>query len=244
MSQPAINIAYMIANDNAVANQYMRPGTNMGDAENVTWIDPMDDMVSAANELALRAAISLTNFGDWGNGPIGTPCITCTQPRISYPDLSNVNRSITQRVTATITESRYVYQTNLGWLFGGFATILAACILVAPMYWGCWRLARCHTMNPLETAKAFDAPVLRKANAFESPTEWSRPMKEMRIRYGKESGKTEDGVDSQTMLEEQQDKSAYHETRIRPLMVSDGASSSFRDADLAKGGIPKFYKVH
>ncbi|KAL2071034.1 hypothetical protein VTL71DRAFT_12269 [Oculimacula yallundae] len=51
------------------------------------------------------------------------------------------------------------------WKFwaGSVAVTLAIILFILPTFWGFWTLARKTTLSPLETARAFHAPVLREA---------------------------------------------------------------------------------
>lgn len=242
---------YTLENGNAVANQYVDPETAGGfatDASVVTWTDPMNDIIASANELALRAAIGLTRQSAIDAEEVSGACATCKQPEIFSPNMTTVNRTTSQLVRATVTTSNYVYQTDFAWLMSGCAIILVACILVAPMYWGWWELGRCYTMNPLETAKAFDAPVLRGISPYTPATEWTRSQLQMRIRYGKGWSGGEDAMISQSMLDDQRDKTMSGVV-VRPQVGHDGQSSmgSYEGGMLHDARtcavVSKFYKI-
>ena len=47
--------------------------------------------------------------------------------------------------------------------FGSLAVTLAIILFILPTFYGFWTLARKTTLSPLETARAFHAPVLREA---------------------------------------------------------------------------------
>lgn len=168
----------VVINENPIANQFVTAESDLMDGFDVAWSDPIDTIIAAANEISLRAAIQLTSQNTtWA-------CATCTQPEVYSPNLTAVNRTISQQVSATTVDSYNAYQTDLAWLLSGCAVIVFVCIAIAPMYWGSWNLERQFSLNPLETAKAFDAPLLRDANANSSPLAWSRTMKQTRLRYG------------------------------------------------------------
>lgn len=132
------------------------------------------------NEISLRAAIDLSNQNtSWS-------CATCTQPEVYSPNLTYINRTTFQQVSATTVKSFNAYQTDLAWLISGCAIIAVACIALMPMYWGWWRLDRSFTLDPLETAKAFDAPILWDASTDAPPAAWSQALRQRQVCYGKD----------------------------------------------------------
>lgn len=135
----------------------------------VSWDDPMSDMILMANELMFRAAYTMSSeypevaiiqgsFNTKGN-------LTSPQSDLRFPNMSDISRSVEQRVLVTATASMSVHTVHSGWLAGGFVVLCLACLAVCPTYWGWWYLGRPVSMSPLEIARAFDAPVFSEADA-------------------------------------------------------------------------------
>jgi hypothetical protein len=165
-----------------VSSTYLRAGavTDL-QSDNVTWADPVDDIIAMAHELTLRAAIATTHVMPYD---IEGNSITGSQPEVSYPNLTLVNRTLEQQATMTRSYTETVYQTQVGWVAGAFILIMLACLSIVPTYWGWWNLGRPVTMSPLEIAKAFDAPLLRPTDPNGTAADHIRVVGDMRLRYG------------------------------------------------------------
>ena len=98
----------------------------------VTFDDPMDDMIAGARELMFRTAVSA----------------------------GSLNSSYRQSISATATGAQNVYKSQ--YLFLGLATMLSGLgiLFVTMTFNGFWQLGRRVTLSPIETAKAFNAPLL------------------------------------------------------------------------------------
>lgn len=170
----------LVYTENPIADQFIAAGSDLLDGHDVFWTDPIDTMIEAMNEITLRAAIDLSNLStSWS-------CASCTQPEVYSPNLAHVNRTTSQQVSASILKSFNAYQTDLAWLISGCAIIAIACIAVVPMYWGWWHLRRSFTLDPLETAKAFDAPILWDASTDAPPVAWSESLRQRQVYYGRD----------------------------------------------------------
>jgi hypothetical protein len=69
----------------------------------------------------------------------------------------------TQRVAFRGAQPRTVYRTDWGFVFGAAAASALGVLGVLPLFWGWWQLGRAVSLNPLEVAHAFCAPLLRGA---------------------------------------------------------------------------------
>ncbi len=119
-----------------------------------TWADPTADLLAAARELMFRSAIATGNS------------------------------STVQRVLATDSSIRTVYCSN--YIYLGLALLMTFLGLgfVAPIFYGWWNLGRKVSLSPVETAKAFNAPLLRR---FDSSGDVDALLKDVRgraVKYG------------------------------------------------------------
>lgn len=135
---------YAIRATNPIASTYLRaPNASAITGAEVTWADPMDDMILMAHELAFRTALT-TSSEVPGTATMGADYnfynLTTEQPYIISPNLTEVNRTISQ--SALVKESRIVtvYATQKGWLAGGFVVICLAILAIVPTYWVSRRL--------------------------------------------------------------------------------------------------------
>lgn len=77
-----------------------------------------------------------------------------------------------------------VYQSNYDWMFGALAVILVAFCSILPTYGSWWHLGRIVSMSPIETAKAFDAPLLRQADPNGTGHDIAVQYRSTYVQYG------------------------------------------------------------
>ncbi|KAJ9612887.1 hypothetical protein H2200_002828 [Cladophialophora chaetospira] len=97
---------------------------------NISFTDPLADFLQGTRELIFRTAVY------------------------------TANSSNTQQVQAVASGSHTIYRTD--WLFLGLATFVSLLAIVSVLltFRGFWNLGRPVSMSPIETAKAFNAPLL------------------------------------------------------------------------------------
>ncbi|KFY25922.1 hypothetical protein V491_01546 [Pseudogymnoascus sp. VKM F-3775] len=93
----------------------------------------------------------------------------------------------------TQTSSINVYSSDYKFLGASIAIILLSLILITPLYYGYWKIGRRPTLNPLETAKAFGAPLLERAGSNMEVIGLVKVVGPTKVRYG-EVLREEDGV--------------------------------------------------
>lgn len=79
--------------------------------------------------------------------------------------VATANSSDTQSVVAQASGSHTVYKTS--YVFLALATLASGLAILSVLltFNGFWRLGRKVSMSPLETAKAFDAPIMKEADS-------------------------------------------------------------------------------
>ncbi|KAI9887435.1 MAG: hypothetical protein M1823_000772 [Watsoniomyces obsoletus] len=150
-------VSFELSTTGSTANEYaqFRPDDpSAGSNCTLRFSDPTADLLESARELMFRAA------------------------------LAAANTSHAQRVEAMQTTSRPVYQSHV--LFLALATVASVLgvVVVIPTFYGYWILGRTVSMSPVETAKAFNAPLLR---SMDSNAEVQHLLKEVGsrpARYG------------------------------------------------------------
>lgn len=184
-----------------VSSLYLRtPNISAMTTNDITWADPIDDAIAMLQELTLRTAITTTSQTPELSGysaPIAA-YLTATQPEVISPNLTAINRTLTQDATARMTHPETVYRAHSDWLGGGFAVIVLACISIIPTYRGWWNLPRNVSMSPLEVARAFDAPLLRSSDPNGEVRDLLRASGSKSVRY-------EGGVAAPIMVGEHDD---------------------------------------
>jgi hypothetical protein len=150
-------IGYDVTTSGATSNQFVQPNTTSGAesmACSLAFTDPTDNLIANVRELIFRTAVAAANS-------------------------SNI-RSVPAQQEATIA----VYQSN--YLYLGLASLFTtlAIILVVPTFIGYWHLGRKVSMSPIETAKAFNAPLLRNEDSNAEADHLIENLGHMGVRYG------------------------------------------------------------
>jgi hypothetical protein len=97
----------------------------------INFRDPMDDLLQEARDLMFRTA------------------------------MATANSSHAQTVLSSETETMPIYESHWEFLAIAVSFSVIAVVVVAGLFHGYWHLGRSVTLSPIETAKAFDAPLLR-----------------------------------------------------------------------------------
>jgi hypothetical protein len=144
----------------SLANQFM--AGNLGALINHTvyWTDPTDYMLNQLRQIAFRMSI-----------------------QAAKDDAKASNA--TQTVSYTGTSTKTIFTTNLPLVAVAASLNLLAVVAILPTYYGWWALKRKSSMSPLETARAFAAPLLRDAGANGGWREILEKVGERSVKYMK-----------------------------------------------------------
>ena len=112
-----------------------------------TFDDPMYSIMLGLNALTFITADDILNRAAWING----------DPNEDEDTYTNRSRVY---VKAVQYKGEVHYQTNFWFMGGAMASTLVCVMLILPVYWGFWELGRKVSLNPIEIANAFQAPVL------------------------------------------------------------------------------------
>ncbi|OQO11070.1 hypothetical protein B0A48_05325 [Cryoendolithus antarcticus] len=119
---------------------------------NMTFRDPLPNMLAQARELMFRTAMGFAN-----ETAVRVPVYRTA----SFPDgFLDDNSTGLETVSGTQTTTTTVYRTHYGFLIGAVALTVLSLIVVLITYHGFWHLGRDVSLSPLEIAKAFNAPLL------------------------------------------------------------------------------------
>ena len=137
-----------------LATLYMKQANSNSTSCNAAWSDPTADVINALRELMFRAAIAASNA------------------------------STQQTTVAEQTSIRAVYASHYSWLGGAIIVILLTVLAITPLFSGWWHLGRSVSLSPIETAKAFEAPLLY-GDAYNADVNLLlKEMGKRRVRYG------------------------------------------------------------
>jgi hypothetical protein len=118
-------------NDSADISQFLIPQPC-----NCSWGDPTTHILSSLNEIAFRVSLLAAAVEFRNTSQLPAPQI------LEMLQLSSIN----------------VFHSEYHYLLGSSLLSAFFVLLVAPTFWGWWKLGRSVTLNPIEIAKAFDAP--------------------------------------------------------------------------------------
>ena len=140
----------------AIRAQLKREGYERGWIVGRSLVSQLSDIINSARELMFRTALGIAAG----------------------------NSSLLQTVTGTQTTTPAVYESQ--YLYLGIAVILTgiAVIFVTLTFTGFWLLGRAVSMSPLETAKAFNAPLLENADSNADVKALMTVVGERSVRYG------------------------------------------------------------
>lgn len=162
-------IGWDIETTGSTSNQFVQSNSTIGSEDlsqcNLAFTDPTGNLIANARELMFRTAIAATNSSNVRSVPAQ------------------------QQATIAVYESHYLY-LGLASLFTGLAIFL-----VIPTFIGYWRLGRRVSMSPIETAKAFNAPLLRNQDSNAEADRLIEDLGHLGVRYGAiVSGTGNDGL--------------------------------------------------
>lgn len=130
------------------------------------WTDPTNHILLALNQIAFRVSINAAHF------PVG-----------NTTDPPNPQNLVMQQVQP-INVFRSIYK----YLAASTALTVICVALVLPTFMGWWEIGRGVTLNPIETAKAFDAPLLNGPGSNAPLHELVKTMGMRNVRYGEVEG--------------------------------------------------------
>lgn len=139
----------------------------------LTWRDPMQDIIDKLQSLAFRITVDMAN----SDGAVFAPKYTGTA-------LSDLRKDWKQTVSVASQKSRTVYKTNKTLVALGVVLSAAGVIAILPLYMGFWELGRNVSLNPLEIARAFGAPLMEGMDGNATPDMIMVERGGMSVRYG------------------------------------------------------------
>ena len=148
-------------------------GLETGTMCNLTWRDPMQDMVSTMQSLAFRISVAMATTND-----------SVFLPALNSSAVEAYRKSWTQTVSFQGYNVVTVYKTNS--VFVGMAVLVSmmGVLAVLPLYNGWWELGRTVSLSPLEIARAFGAPLLDGMDGNAGAQNVVVERGTLRVRYG------------------------------------------------------------
>lgn len=126
---------------------------------NITWRDPMEDMINSMREIAFRTSLRIA------------------ADNTSYPNASQI-------VPFTGETPKTIYTSNYAYMTGAVVVSLFGILFVIPTFYGFWELGRPVSLSPLEIAKAFNAPLLTDVHGNRHAQNMLSDVAGMKVRYG------------------------------------------------------------
>jgi len=144
----------------SLANQFMAGDLGALINNTVYWTDPTDYILNQLRQIAFRLSI-----------------------QAAKDDVKASNA--TQTVSYTGTSTKTIFTTNFSLVAVAASLNLLAVVAILPTYYGWWALKRKSSPSPLETARAFAAPLLRDAGANGGWREILEKVGERNVKYMK-----------------------------------------------------------
>ncbi|KAF2710105.1 hypothetical protein K504DRAFT_404968 [Pleomassaria siparia CBS 279.74] len=150
-SNGTILSANVLANDPSVL--YATPSNVLSTTDDslcsLTWRDPMPDILTKMQSLLFRITVDMAA----SDGSVFTPTYTDAS-------LASLRKAWNQTIPITSTRTANVYRTNKIFVILGILFSMAGVAAILPLYTGFWELGRKVSLNPLEIARAFGAPLV------------------------------------------------------------------------------------
>jgi hypothetical protein len=150
-----------------------QPSPNEDPLCSLTWKDPMQDMLTKMQSLAFRTTVSMA---------ITDPSIYA--PTFTGQTLTSLRTPWTQSITITSHQKHATYRTSPLLVTLGVILSFLSVAAIIPLYNGFWELGRNVSLNPLELARAFGAPMLEGLDGNASPEMVTLERGGMSVRYG------------------------------------------------------------
>ena len=136
-----------------------------------SWRDPTNDILVALHEIMFRAALKAASLAD---------------SVFIQNEQGNKTFWSKQTLQAKQMSVQNVYSSHFVYLYGALGLVTLGALSVLPTFNGFWHLGRTVTMSPIETAKAFNAPMLSNQPSH-SNAKIEQLIKNVggrRVRYG------------------------------------------------------------
>ncbi|KAH8811077.1 hypothetical protein F5884DRAFT_781116 [Xylogone sp. PMI_703] len=126
------------------------------------WTDPTSHILTSLNEMAFRLSLAAAEF------PYRNTSVPPAPQHLTMQQTSTLN----------------IFNSEYRFLFASTLLTLLLIGLIVPTFIGWWELGRNMTLNPIETAKAFDAPALQGPGSNAPLEELVRIVGHREIRLG------------------------------------------------------------
>jgi hypothetical protein len=130
------------------------------------WTDPTSYILSALNNMAFRLSVYAADY----------PYRNTSIP--PAPQVGTMEQAILVNV----------YRSNYTFLLASTVFSVVCVVLIIPIFVGWWTLGRSLSLNPIEVAKAFDAPLLHGPGSNATAEELVRAMGRRPVRLGEVEG--------------------------------------------------------
>jgi hypothetical protein len=147
--------------------------------ENMTFTDPMNDILNMVHELSFRFVLKSTALNLTDTHGAYAQLHTAGY-RVGYNGIIGLN----QTVQATQITTGNVYATQRAYMIAAVTLILITCATIFPVFLGWWKLGRSFSQSPLEIAKAFNAPLITYANSNKDANGLIHAVGDIKVQYG------------------------------------------------------------
>lgn len=167
---------YQANNLTTFASAYAGSGSAANSTCQFDWTDPTDDIIASLENIMFRAALQIPIELPNNTNPYGP---TGTMDTTSFPTK--------QTLQGIDIGAQNFFKTQYAFMGAAAGVITLAVLTVLPLYYNFWQLGRAVSFSPIETAKAFNSPLLRDSDITSRNGEVDGLVKSIgkkRVRYG------------------------------------------------------------
>jgi hypothetical protein len=149
------------------ASGYIGNGTLLRECQ-YNWVDPTNDILAALNNIMFRTALHIANASDYAPSDIED----------NFP-INNILQGTADGVQS-------VFKTDYAFVGAAVGIIVLGVLTVLPTFYQFWLLGRPVTFSPIETAKAFNSPILGEPSTVTKSSDVEALVKRVgrrRVRY-------------------------------------------------------------
>ncbi|KAF2185842.1 hypothetical protein K469DRAFT_575576, partial [Zopfia rhizophila CBS 207.26] len=139
----------------------------------LTWRDPMQDMIDKMQSLAFRITVDMAIT----DGSVFSPSFVGKA-------VENLRKNWIQEVSVSGYRTETIYKINPILVALAVLISLVGVIAILPLYMGFWELGRKVSLNPLEIARAFGAPLMEGIDGNATSERVVIERGGMAVRYG------------------------------------------------------------
>ena len=163
-----------------ISADYMKCSDSVMGTVDMTWDDPMADMISMAQEVSLRFVLAATAQNYQPSLFTQTQRVYLNGTNYTIQTLDGLSQVVPTFQIAPVP----INETHWSYVLGALAVMLISGLSILPIMLGWWHLGRTFTQSPIEISKAFGAPLLGEGSSNSTAAELVAILGHNRVTYG------------------------------------------------------------